>query len=330
MKNVQKIAVVGSGVIGSSWAAFYLFNGFEVSVYDPAVDAEINLYERVKVYLLDLVALHHQENNQTNHQVEAELLNRPNDQIEKIMANLSFFDQLIDAIKDVDFIQENGPERLELKQELYRQMTQHCPSDTIIASSSSGLKISDIQSQCIHPERVILGHPFNPPHLLPLVEIVGGSLTSEACIQDTFDFYSVIGKKPIVIHKEVKGHVANRLQAAIWREAFSLVSNGVCSAEDVDVAITNGPGLRWSIFGPYVNMQLANMNGFKAAMHHLGEPMTEWWADMKAFDLTEDGIAQLDEETQKFLTKLEGQDLRLLRDTALIDILKMKKSHNLL
>lgn len=317
MKDVKKIAVIGSGVIGSSWAAFYLFKGYDVYVYDPAVNAKQSLYERVKVYLLDLIELN-------------DLAKNTNLQVEKIIANLHFFDQLIDAVQNADFIQENGPERLELKQQLYLEMTQNCPKDTIIASSSSGLKISDIQIQCVYPERIVLGHPFNPPHLLPLVEIVGGGLSSKQCIQDTFDFYTALGKKPIIIHKEVKGHVANRLQAAIWREAFSLVSNGVCSAEDVDVAITNGPGLRWAIYGPYLNMQLANMNGFKAAMHHLGEPMTEWWADMKAFDLSDDNIDQLDEEIQKFLTKLGDQDLRLLRDTALIDILKMKKMLNLL
>ena len=128
----------------------------------------------------------------------------------------------------------------------------------------------------------------------------------------------------------MKGHVANRLQSAIWREAFYLVSEGVCSAEDIDIAISHGPGLRWAILGPYLNMQLANQNGFKAAMHHLGEPMSEWWADMKPYTLTEEKIDFLDEETQKILNKLADKNIQPLRDKALLDILKIKKTLQLL
>jgi 3-hydroxyacyl-CoA dehydrogenase len=238
--------------------------------------------------------------------------------------NLRFYQNIADAVKDADFIQENGPERIDLKKQLYVQLTQNCPEDTIIASSSSGLKISDIQQDCVYPERIVLGHPFNPPHLLPLVEIIGGEKTHTKYIQDALEFYQSLGKKPILIQKEVKGHVANRLQSAIWREAFYLVSEGVCSAEDIDTAITNGPGLRWAIFGPYLNMQLANQQGFKAAMHHLGEPMSEWWADMKPYTLTEEKIEMLDDATQHFVNSLGGKNLQLLRNQALLKTLKMR------
>lgn len=151
---------------------------------------------------------------------------------------------------------------MDIKQQLYQEITAYCPEHTIIASSSSGLKVSDFQKEAQHPERILLGHPFNPPHLLPLVEIVGGNLTDPQILKQASEFYKQLGKNPIILNKEVKGHVANRLQAALWREAFSLVEQGVCSAEDVDVAITSGPGLRWALFGPYINMQLANQKGF--------------------------------------------------------------------
>lgn len=317
MKQVNQIAIIGTGVIGASWAAFYLHKGFQVHAFDPAPDAESNLKNRVQVYLRDLFELNESHHTTAEAHVVATL------------TNLHFHQNLEDAVREADFIQENGPERIDLKKELYKQLTTYCPQDTIIASSSSGLKVSDIQSSCLYPERIVLGHPFNPPHLLPLVEIIGGVKTEQIYIQDAFDFYQSLGKKPILIHKEVKGHVANRLQSAIWREAFYLVSEGVCSAEDIDIAITNGPGLRWAIFGPYLNMQLANQSGFKAAMHHLGEPMSEWWADMKPYTLSEEKIELLNEETQKFVQKLGDQNLQSIRDQALLKSLKMKRELNL-
>lgn len=322
MKSVKTVAIIGTGVIGASWAAFFLNKGFHVNAFDPAVDAEINLINRVQTYLLDLNELNQVE-------LKSDQENKSVNNIPDLLKKLNFFNNLTDAVKDADFIQENGPERIDLKQDLYAQITRLCPHDTIIASSSSGLKVSDIQNNCLYPERIVLGHPFNPPHLLPLVEIIGGEKTEQQYIQAAFNFYTSLGKKPILIHKEVKGHVANRLQSAIWREAFYLVSEGVCSAEDIDIAITNGPGLRWAILGPYLNMQLANQQGFKAAMHHLGEPMSEWWADMKPFTLSEDKIDLLNEQTQKILDKLGDKDIRTLRDAALIDILKMREKRDL-
>ncbi|WP_312969250.1 3-hydroxyacyl-CoA dehydrogenase NAD-binding domain-containing protein [Acinetobacter gerneri] len=311
MKQVKKVAIVGTGVIGASWAAFYLYKGFSVSAFDPAENAQENLKNRVSIYLQDLFELD---------QI-VDFKQARNDLLDK----LHFCENLVDAVKDADFIQENGPERLDLKLSLYQEMTENCPVDTIIASSSSGLKVSDIQQSSKYPERIVLGHPFNPPHLLPLVEIIGGEKTTQNYIQDAFDFYRELGKKPIIIHKEVKGHVANRLQSALWREAFYLVSNGVCSAEDIDIAITNGPGLRWAIYGPYLNMQLANQKGFKTAMHHLGGPMMEWWGDMHPYQLDENEIEKLDQETAQFLEKIGEFDLQGKRDEALIEILSMRK-----
>lgn len=311
MKQIKNIAIVGTGVIGASWTAFFLYKGFNVYAYDPAPDAEENLKNRVTIYLRDLFELDHETGF--------------DGKVTQLLAQLHFKNELAYAVAEADFIQENGPERLDLKQDLYLNITKNCPETTIIASSSSGLKVSDIQKNSLHPERIVLGHPFNPPHLLPLVEIIGGEQTSQTYKDQAFEFYSHLGKKPILIHKEVKGHVANRLQSALWREAFYLVSEGVCSAEDIDIAITNGPGLRWAIYGPYLNMQLANQQGFKAALHHLGAPMMEWWGDMHAYTLDENEIEKLDQQTQEFIEKLGEFDLLAKRDEALIDILSMRK-----
>lgn len=315
MDSIKTVAVVGTGVIGASWAAFFLYKGFRVTAYDPAIDAEKNLHKRVQIYLQDLFELEHKPDATS--------------QIDQLMARLSFTEDLALAVKDCDFIQESGPERLELKLELYAQMTAHCPKETLIASSSSGLKVSEFQQGCQHPERIILGHPFNPPHLLPLVEVVGGELSSVAAVQAAYNFYLGLGKKPIILKKEIKGHVANRLQSALWREAFYLVSEGVCDVQDIDIAVSSGPGLRWAIYGPYLNMQLANQNGFKAAMHHLGPPMTSWWQDMHDYELTEDKVEMLDQQTQQYLKNLGDIDLQAQRDQALIEILSMRKQQHL-
>ena len=318
INKINKIAIIGTGVIGASWAAFFLSKGLTVRTYDPASNAQEKLIERVKIYLQDLIEMKdvHCENS-------SELIGN-------YLEQLSFHQCIEDAVKDVDFIQENGPEKIELKQDLYRQITQFCPKNTIIASSSSGLKISDIQNMCIAPERVVLGHPFNPPHLLPLVEVLGGNKTDSYYVQQAINFYKFLGKRPILLNKEVKGHVANRLQGAIWREAFYLVNEGVCKAEDIDIAISNGPGLRWAIFGPYLNMELANHLGFMGAMHHLGGPMSEWWADMKEFTLSEEKIKKFNMETEEILKKYKGRDIRELRDIALLNILHIKQKLDIL
>lgn len=309
MHGIKTIAIIGTGVIGSSWAALFLFKGLTVNVYDPALGDEAELRELIRQYLDSLYALH-----------ETRIL----PDIDADLMRLTCYSTLQKAVEHADFIQENGPERLEVKRKLYDEMTQFCSQQAIIASSSSGLKISEIQQGCIAPERILLGHPFNPPHLLPLVELVGGAQTKPQYLKIAENFYRDMGKQPIILNKEITGHVANRLQAAIWREAFYLVSEGVCSAEEIDMAITNGPGLRWAIFGPYLNMQLANQQGFKAAMHHLGEPMKQWWDDMKPYQLSEEKIDYLEQQTLEYLENLQGLDLQATRDEALAQILLMR------
>lgn len=311
MEEIKTIGVVGVGVIGASWTALFLYKGFKVKVYDPyPIDEEL-FKKRIQANLKDLSDL--------------DLQKQPSHSLQDVLSNLELHNNLKDAVTDVDFIQENAPERLDLKQKLYQDITSYCPKKTLIASSSSGLKVSDFQKEATHPERILLGHPFNPPHLLPLVEIVGGNLTAPQFLKRASEFYQRLGKHPIILNKEVKGHVANRLQAALWREAFSLVKEGVCSAEDVDIAITSGPGLRWALFGPYINMELANQKGFKEAIHHLGPPMTEWWNDMQAFQHSEETTELLEEQTKELLTHYKDVDLYQKRDRGLVDILKLRQ-----
>src|SRR6201999_2640859 len=173
-----------------------------------------------------------------------------------------------------DLVQENGPERPDFKIRLFADIDEATPVDSIIASSSSGITPSVMQSDCKHPERVIVGHPFNPPHIIPLVEVVGGSTTSPAAIEQAMRFYASIAKKPIHLRKELPGHVANRLQAALYREMLYLIGQGVLSVEEADTAVSYGPGLRWGVMGQSLQWHLGGgTGGIKHFMEHLMDPL---------------------------------------------------------
>ena len=194
---------------------------------------------------------------------------------------LTFTSNMKEALSEADFIQENAPERPDFKIKLFAEIDDATPSDSIIASSSSGITPSVIQSKCKHPERVLIGHPFNPPHLIPLVEVVGGNKTSPEAIQQAMAFYASIGKKPIYLRKEFPGHVANRLQAALYREILYLIEQDVLSVEDADAAVSWGPGLRWGVMGPSL---LWHIGGGEGGIHHfmetLMDPMTILMKDL--------------------------------------------------
>ena len=248
-KPIQRIAIVGTGVIGASWAALYLAKGFDVVATDPAPGAE----ERLREFVAKAWPA----------------LERLGLSAAAAQSKLTFNPDLAGALKGVDFVQENGPERLDFKQTLYGQLDALLPAEVIIASSSSGLPMSEIQKGATaHPERCVIGHPFNPPHLIPLVELVGGAKTSEDTIRRADEFYTSIGKDTVRIHKELPGHVANRLQAALAREVYYLVANDVLSAADVDTALSSGPGLRWGLMG---NMMLNHLGGGAGGIEHFFE-----------------------------------------------------------
>lgn len=240
--QIRKVAVVGAGLIGASWAAQYLACGLDVIATDPAPNAEANLRQCVDEAwkLLTVVGL------------------APGASRDR----LTFTANLQEAVSKVDFVQENVPERLMLKTKVFSQMDELAPPDTILASSASGITMDVIQSVCKqHPERCVIGHPFNPPHVIPLIEVVGGPRTSDAAIEQTMTFYASIGKKPIRLHKSVPGHVGNRLQAALYREILYLIQQGVLTVEDADIAVAYGPGLRWGVMGPSLQWHLAGGSG---------------------------------------------------------------------
>jgi len=240
-KPVRRIAIVGTGVIGASWAAQYLARGLDVVATDPAPNAEANLRKYVDEAW----------------PVLTEIGLSPGASRDR----LSFTSNMKEALSQADFVQENGPERVDFKIKLFADMDDATPVDSIIASSSSGITPSVMQSKCKHPERVLVGHPFNPPHIIPLVEVVGGARTSPDAIRQAMAFYASIGKKPILLRKEIPGHVANRLQTALYKEILYLIQEDVLSVADADDAVSWGPGLRWAIMGPNLQFHLGGGAG---------------------------------------------------------------------
>lgn len=305
-KSIKNIAVVGCGVIGASWAAYFLAKGFSVAATDPGEQAEHNLRKWIRAFWPTL--------EQQGLSAGAS------------MDRLSFHENVSDTVKGAQFIQENGPERLDIKRRLIADIEAAAPSDTLIASSSSGLLISDIQSAAQFPERIVLGHPFNPPHLIPLVEVLGGKLSSQDNVQRAIEFYRSIGKKPIHIRQEIKGHVANRLQAALWKEAFYLVNNDVISVADLDTAISFGPGLRWALLGPFLNLHLSGgEGGIEHALEHLGPPIEDWWADLGQVTLSADTNKKIIDGVRHELAPYDEIRMRQQRDAVLLTLMQLKK-----
>ena len=253
-KPIRRIAIVGTGVIGASWAAEYLARGFDVVATDPAPNTESNLRKLIDEAWKDLTSIGLAKGASRD--------------------RLRFTTNMKEALSAADFVQENGPERPDFKMKLYAEMDEVVPVDSLLASSSSGITPSVIQSQCKHPERVVIGHPFNPPHIIPLVEVVGGSKTSPDAIQQAIRFYASIGKRPIHLKKELPGHVANRFQAALYREMLNVIEQGVLSVEDADAAVCFGPGLRWGVMGQSLQWHLGGgAGGIKHFMDHLMPPL---------------------------------------------------------
>ena len=305
-KTIRRIAIVGTGVIGASWTALYLANGFQVTATDIAPDAEAALRNFVDAAW--------------------PALERLGLSAEASRSNLTFTPDLATAIAGANLIQENGPERIEFKQKLYGQLDELAPADVIIASSSSGLKMSEIQKGAgSHPERCVIGHPFNPPHLIPLVEVVGGAKTSEQTIRRTMEFYTSIGKKAVRLNKELPGHVANRLQAALAREVYYLVAEDVLSAADVDDALSWGPGLRWGIMG---NMMLNHLGGGPGGIEHFFQqfaiPMTASWKALGSPELTPEVQRKLIDGVHAEAGSRTIAELESERDDILLGLLELR------
>ena len=293
-ESIRRIAMVGTGVIGASWAAEYLAHGFDVVATDPAPNAEANLRKYVDAAWPALTAMGLSPKASRD--------------------RLSFTLDMKTAVSDANLVQENGPERPDFKIKLFAEIDGATPVDSIIASSSSGITMTVMQSACTHPERCVIGHPFNPPHMIPLVEVVGGEKTSPEAVQRAIEFYASIGKKPIHLRKEVVGHVANRLQAALYREVVNLIHLGVLNVADADTAVSWGPGLRWGVMGPNMLFHLGGgAGGIQHFMDHLSGPLASWWKDLGSFAEWPDGSKQT--IIDGVLQEADGRTLDQLAET---------------
>lgn len=307
---IQHISIIGCGSIGASWAALFLAQGLTVTAFDINAAAETSLRKLVTNALPVLKSLGLQKS--------------PFASADSII----FTTDLKEALQHADFVQENGPERLELKQRLFENMAGLVRSDVILATSSSGLTCSSIQEGMLassQPGRVVVGHPFNPPHLIPLVEVVGGTHTSQDTIDRTMSFYNAMGKKAVHVKKETVGHIANRLQAALMREMLSMLQNDTCSISDIDDAMAYGPGLRWGIMGPNMLFHLAGgENGAQHMADHLLEPVTTWWA--KEDPVLDDALKKKwVEGTMDAVRERHFDDLVTQRDSELVRLLNLRK-----
>jgi carnitine 3-dehydrogenase len=304
---ITRVAIVGAGVIGASWATAFLARGMDVVASDPAPGAEEALRKTVDAQwpAMQQIGL------------------SPTASMER----LRFATSPEDAVADADFVQENGPERIDI----FRRLDEAAPPDALLATSTSTIRISEFQDACTrHPERVVLGHPFNPPHLIPLVEVGGGKQTALDAIERTLNFYRAMGKHPIHLRREITGHIANRLQAALWQEAFNLVEAGVASVADVDAAIAHGPGLRWSLLGPFMNLHLSGGAGGLGAL--FGKPLWQategMWRDLGSVTVDADLGARVVAGVSDELGERNLAEVIRQRNEVLVKLLKLKSEQN--
>ncbi len=306
MPEIEEVAVLGAGVIGSSWAALFLSAGVRVHVYDPAPGSEQHLKDYIETAWPTLEALDMTEQG------------NPDALYVHTRANL--------AVENAQFVQECVPERLELKFALFKDIEAHLAQDAVVASSSSGLMLSEMQRGWQNPSRLLLGHPFNPPHLIPLVELLTNSETSEGVLEIAEQFYRRVGKITIRINREVPAHVANRLQAALWREAISLVENGVASVEDIDKAVWAGPGLRWAAMGPHMLFHLgAGPGGISEFCRRYSDSFKRWWDDLGEVELTEDLAKTLFDGVTEEGKGETTQELSRRRDAMIVGYLQSRR-----
>lgn len=266
--EIKRITCIGGGPIGGGWSAHFLSRGYQVTCYLHDASEEASLKRLIDTAWPSLVALGVAEGASPDH--------------------LRITTDLTAAVADADFVQESAPENLDLKQALYEKLGDLVPQGVIIASSTSGLSMSDIQARCPTPERTVVAHPFNPPYLMPLVELVGGQKTAPETLQTAQSFYQLAGKSPLVMEKEVPGFIATRLQEAIWREALHMVANGEATVEQIDQAVVNGPGPRWALMGPCEIFHVGGGEGGMAyCLDQFGPALKLPWTRLVAPELTQ-------------------------------------------
>ena len=303
-ENVERVAIIGAGTIGASWAAHFLARCMDVQVWDPGPGSEA----RVRRFVADAWPA-----------LERLGLTATADR-----ARLRWCEDVEGALSNVQFVQESAPEDKALKLALYERFDSALPENAVMASSTSGLLLSELQAGRAARARYVLGHPFNPPHLIPLVEVLGGAQTAAEVVDWTLTFYGAHGKTAIRLNREVPGHLVNRLQAAIWREAIDAVVSGLATVEDVDKAIAYGPGLRWSLMGPHQIFHLAGgPGGMRNFLEHFGPNIENWWRDMRDVTLTPDVKAKLIDGVEAEAAGRSVENLAAERDAHLLNLLEM-------
>jgi 3-hydroxyacyl-CoA dehydrogenase len=299
-RSVRRVAVIGAGTIGASWAAHFLGQGLDVQAWDPAADGEARARSFVANAWPALQRLGVADGASPQ--------------------RLDWHSTVEDALAGADFVQESAPEKQALKRDLYQRIDAALPDGVVMCSSTSGLIMSELQAGCRAAARFVVGHPFNPPHLIPLVEVLGGHDTDPAAVEWALRFYDAFGKKAIRLNKEVPGHLVNRLQAALWREAMDAVASGLASVNDVDTAIAYGPGLRWGVMGPFRLCALAGgPGGFGNFLDHFGPAVEDWWRDMRDVTLTPELKAQLTAQVEAAFAGRPIAAIAAERDTLLLD-----------
>ena len=299
--EVRRVATIGAGPIGGGWSAHFLAKGYDVTCYlhDPAEEAQFSRLIDTAWQCLSRIGL-----------AEGAGLDR-----------LRCTSDLEEAVRDAEFVQESVPEVLEIKQALYEKLGRLVPDDVGIASSTSGLSMTDIQADCPTPERTIVAHPFNPPYLLPLVEMVGGEKTDRAALEWAADFYRLTGKAPLIMEKEVPGFVATRLQEAVWREALHMIKNGEATPEQIDIAMVNGPGPRWAFAGPCMTYHIGGgEGGMDYCLEQFGPALKFPWTRLVAPELTEELRATLVKSCDDMADGRSFSALSAERDAGLVAI----------
>ena len=310
MPKKKIVSIVGTGVIGAGWAARFLANGYIVKAYDPKKQSLNQLKINVKIAFKSLKKIG---------------LNK-----KASLSNLKIYTELSKALEETTFVQENAPENEKIKKDILQKVDLLVNKNVIIASSSSGLLPSKIQLKCLHPERVLIGHPFNPVYLLPLVEIVGGKKTKPKFLKLAKTFYENVGMKPLMVKKEIEGYVSDRLQEALWRESLHIIKDGIATTQEIDDAIVYGPGLRWSFMGVCLTFHLAGGEmGMKHMLEQFGPALKLPWTKLKAPSLTPKLKKLMITGTKKQADKFSIKDLEEQRDIFLIEIMKtLNKNQN--
>jgi len=307
--KVRTVGLIGGGVIGSAWAARLLINGINVNLYDPAAGVERRVHDVLDNALRAYRAM-------TLAPIDAR-------------GRLSLVDSVEAAVSDADFVQESGPERIDAKKALMRQICAHTGAGVVVASSSSGLLPSEMQEGVDHPGRVIVGHPFNPVYLMPLVEIVGGGQTSPRTVDAARAFYSAIGMHPLVVRKEVEAFIADRLMEALWREALHLLNEDVATCDELDQAITYGPGIRWAFMGSFQTFRIAGgEGGIRHFMAQFG-PALKWpWTRFDGPDLTDELLDKISAQSDEQVGGGSILDLERKRDDCIVAILQALRAND--